>query len=83
MAYDKLIENGYILAVGTNMGATEITQSEYDEILAVLVDKPTETDTIGYRLKTDLTWEQYEKEPVPEPEPTAEEILDILTGESE
>jgi len=81
MRYYKLIENGYIMAIGTGGGGTEITAAEYDEIMAVIHNKPPETETIDYRLKTDLTWEQYEKEtPAEEEELTAEEALDILLG---
>lgn len=83
--YFKIENNGYIQSVG--MGeyqcGTEIAEFEYNEIMTVIQNRPTETDTIGYRLKTDLTWESYEKEPVGEEEPTAEEVLAILTGESE
>ena len=83
MRYYKSIESGYILAIGTGDGGDEITESEYNEIMTVIQNRPTETDTIGYKLKTDLSWEQYEKEQVGEQEPDAEEILNILTGESE
>lgn len=80
MRYYKLIENGYIMAIGTGGGGTEITAAEYDEIMAVIHTKPPATETIDYRLKTDLTWEQYEKETQAEEELTAEEALDILLG---
>ena len=83
--YFKIENNGYIQSVGMceYWCGTEITESEYNQILELIQNRPTETETIGYRLKTDLTWEAYEKEPVPEPEPTADEVLAILTGESE
>ena len=49
--------------------------------MTVIHNKPPATETIDYRLKTDLTWEQYEKEtPAEEEELTAEEALDILLG---
>ena len=83
MKYYKRIEGNYITAIGTNIGGTEITESEYDEIMSVIHNKPQDTETTGYRLKTDLTWEEYEKEPEPEPEPDAEEILDVLLGGAE
>ena len=83
MAYYKYIDGGYIIAVGTGGMGEVITEVEYNEIMTVIAGKPTETDTIGYKLKADLTWEQYEKEPVGEEEPTAEEVLAILTGEAE
>ena len=80
MKYYKAINGGYILFVGTGDGGTEITETEYNTILAIIHNKPEETGTTGYRLKTDLTWEPYEKEPEPEPEPDADEILGILLG---
>lgn len=81
MRYYKQIENGYIIAIGTGGGGTEITAAEYDEIMAAIQNKPPTTDTIDYRLKTDLTWEQYEKEmPAEEEELTPEEALNILLG---
>ena len=80
MRHYKEIKNNYIFGIGTGNGNTEITESEYNNIMNVILNKPQETQTIGYHLKTDLTWEQYEKEPEPEPEPFAEELLSILTG---
>lgn len=81
MRHYKIIENGYITMIGTGNGCTEITSAEYDEIMTLIQNKPTETDTIKYRLKVDLTWEQYEVEP---PEPSDEiddsEALEILLG---
>ena len=54
------------------------------EILAVIRNKPTPRDGYDYRLKTDLTWEEYALPPIePEP-PTDEEALtryaNTLTG---
>ena len=83
MRFYKKAEDGYILIIGTGTGGTEITESEYAEILTVIRNKPQETATTGYRLKEDLTWESYEKEPEPESEPDAEEALAILLGEME
>lgn len=83
MEFYKIVDNGYISQIGTDMGGELITESEYNEIMTVIQNAPQETDTIGYMLKADLTWEAYEKEPVEVDEPTAEEIVSILTGESE
>ena len=80
MAYYKTIEDGYIVAIGNGGMGEEITESEYGEILSVIHNKPQETTEIGYRLKTDLTWESYQKEPEPEPDPTPEEAIDVLFG---
>lgn len=82
MKYYKITSNGYIISIGTGNGGTEITEEEYNEILSVIRNKPTPTKTTDYMLKEDLTWEAYTIEPV-EPEPTAEEIVNILTGETE
>lgn len=83
MGYFKDIRNGYVIAVGSGGMGTEITESEYIEILTIIRNKPTRTETTDYRLKADLTWEAYRIEPDPEPEPTDEdkaEAYDILTG---
>lgn len=83
MTYAKLIKDGYILAVGNGISGAEITESEYNEILSVIHNKPQGTATTDYRLREDLTWEEYEIPPMPEPEPTSDEILDILMGVTE
>jgi len=84
MRYYKNINNGYILAIGTGGGGTEITAEEYDEIMAVIHNKPQRTETTDYHLKTDLTWEEYEREPeVPSDDIDPEEALSILTGGAE
>lgn len=80
MKFFKIINNGYIEAIGKGNSGTKITEEEYNEILSVIQNRPQETETIGYRLKTDLTWESYEKEPQPEPDLTADEIVDIIFG---
>lgn len=81
----KIVAEGYIMAIGYGAIGQQITDAEYNQILELIQNRPTETETIGYRLKEDLTWEAYTK-PTPEPyieEPDAEEILNILTGEQE
>lgn len=84
MRYYKNIENDYILAIGTGGGGVEITEQEYDTIMSVIQNKPARTETTDYHLKTDLTWEEYEREPeVPSDDIDAEEALDILTGGAE
>lgn len=80
MRFYKHIENNYILTIGTGNSGTEITESEYNDILSVIRNKPQETAEIGYRLKADLTWESYEKEPEPEPDLEPEEIVNIIFG---
>lgn len=81
MRYYKLIESGYITGIGTGGGGEEITEAEYTAILTAIRDMPPETDTVGYKLKTDLTWEQYTKEPEPEDDTAyPEDIAEALEG---
>lgn len=83
MSYYKITNNNYVLSIGeTDRAADEpINESEYNEILTVIRNKPSATETTDYRLKTDLTWEPYEIEP---PDPDSEindaEALEILMG---
>lgn len=68
----KTIIDGYLVSIGTG-GNTEITESEYNEILTTIQNKPTAQDGYGYRLKEDLTWEEYE---LPEPIDTDEDATE-------
>lgn len=84
MRHYKLIEDGYISAIGTGGGGTEITVAEYDQIMAVIHTKPERTETTDYRLKTDLTWEAYTVEPQTDDEEISDkEALGILLGGDE
>lgn len=81
MRYYKIIESGYIAGIGTGGGGTEITQEEYNTIMGVIQEKPTGTATTDYRLKEDLTWEEYELPPEPvNPEIDDTEALNIIMG---
>ncbi len=71
-AFYKKVENGYLLAIGKDMGGTEITEEEYNHILSVARAKPPATDTTDYRLREDLTWEEYPIDP-PDPDPEIDE----------
>lgn len=64
--YYKFVQDGYILGImAGDCDKTEITESEYNEILAIIHTVPTAPAGYGYRLKTDLTWELYELPPMP------------------
>lgn len=83
MKYYKYADNGYIVCIGTGGMGEEISEAEYNELKAVIDAKPSRWETTDYRLREDLTWEEYELEPLEEPEPTAEdkaEAYDILMG---
>ena len=81
MEYVKVMDNGYILAVGSGIeNGVSITVEEYNKILAAIKRKPPATETVDYRLREDLTWEAFDR---PEPEqndPTPDEILSVLLG---
>ena len=86
MRYYKQISNGYIIAIGTGGGGEEITEQEYNEIMTVIQSKPVRTETTDFHLKTNLTWEEYERPADPESEPSDDdkaEAYDILMGVSE
>lgn len=77
----KIIDNEYILAIGTGGGGVEITEQEYDEIMSVIQLKPQRTATTDFHLKEDLTWEEYERiDPVDPEELEPEEALNVLLG---
>lgn len=60
MRYFKIITDGYLVSIGKGNGNTEIAESEYNDILFTIQNKPTAQDGYDYRLKEDLTWEEYE-----------------------
>ena len=76
-------KKNHIIATGTGYGGTEITEAEYNEIMAIIQNHPT-AEGKGYRLKADLTWEEYDLPPEPEPSDEDElsdaEALNILLG---
>ena len=81
--YYKQTDGMYILTVGVGVGGIEISVDEYREILSVIQNRPIAEDK-GYRLKADLTWEEYDLPPVPEPsdndEISTDEALNIILG---
>ena len=83
MRYFKIIKNNSLIAIGTGNGGTEITEDEYNKIMTIIQNRPT-AEGKGYRLKADLTWEEYDLPPEPEPSDEDElsdaEALDILLG---
>ena len=83
MRYFKQIENGYLVAIGTGYGGTELTEEEYADLLAHIKARPTPESGYDYRLKEDLTWELYELPPVDnDVEISDSEALGIILGGS-
>ena len=82
MRFFKLIENGYIKAVGTGFGGIEITEAEYIELLDKSRNKPEAPEGHEYWITGAGEFALVEVEPVPEPtEATPDEALDILRGD--
>lgn len=83
MRYNKCISGDEIIAIGKGAGGVEITETEYNDIMSIIQNRPT-ADGKGYRLKTDLTWEAYDLPPEPEPSDEDElsdtQALNILLG---
>ena len=82
MRYYKQIKDNYIASIGTGYDGDEITEQEYNEIMSVIQSCPNEEGK-GYRLCTDLTWEEYDLPPVvlsDDDELSADEAMDILLG---
>ena len=81
MRYSKITKDGYILAIGSGTTGTAISEDEYNSILAAIQSCPSAPYGYGYRLTADLKWELHEHPAaVDDPELTAEEALDIITG---
>ena len=82
MRYYKMIIDGYLVAIGNGSGGTEITAEEYAELLNIIRSKPVATEGYDYRLKTDLTWDVYERPVIPleDDEISDTEALNIITG---
>jgi len=80
MSLYKRIADGYIEAIGENIGGAEITEAEYNEIRSVLPTKPPSEGDTDYRLREDLTWEAYTVEPEPEPDLDDAEAFGLIFG---
>ena len=80
MEFYKRIENGYLTQINIDSGGTEITETEYNEILSVIRSIPTAPKGYSYRLTENLEWELYELPAVEDEELTGEEALEILLG---
>lgn len=84
MRYFENHNANYITTFGKAVhGGETITEERYTALVDIMGNAPQETDTTGYRLRTDLTWEPYEKEPIPDPsqeELSDFEAIEILLG---
>lgn len=79
MRYYKMLSDGYIDAIGTGYGGTEITEAEYSELMAIIQARPTPEEGYSYKLREDLTWELVEVPVIEtEEEATEQDYLDAL-----
>ena len=79
----KQSEDNIIIAIGESEaigeGQTEITESEYNEILSVIQNKPEDTETTVYKLHADtLEYVAYDRPE--EPTPT-DPVIDSIISE--
>ena len=78
----KVIENGYIVGIGTHGSDTveAITEAEYDQLLSIIQTKPLAPSGYEYMLRAaDLEWELTEVEPEPEPDAEISDYEQELT----
>lgn len=79
MRYYKIIDSGYIAAIGTGCGGTEITKTEFDQLRDLLSNCPV-TAGYSYRLTESLSWESFLTPSNEDEEITPIEALDITVG---
>ena len=83
MRYYKQLSGDYIITIGVGLDGIEIAEDEYNEILSAIQNRP-QTEGKGYKLKTDLTWEEYGLPFTPEPSDEDElsdaEALNVILG---
>jgi len=80
--FAKVIEDGFVTAIGIGIVGAEITEPEYHTIMRKIQSKPSDPDGYTYKLRADtLEWELVEL-PSVEPEPlTDEEALTRYANE--
>lgn len=76
--YFKNIENEYIRSISTETGEVEISQEEYENLLAVIRNHPDSESGYIFKLRTDLTWERVEAPPIEDEEATEEDYIAAL-----
>ena len=79
----KIVVDGYIVCVGIGDRGTPITEEEYRAILLAVDNRPEDTEDTIFKLNEELEWEECERPPIPEPDLTDSEIIDIIFGGAE
>ena len=57
--YKKVVKDGYIIAIGTNLIGDDISVNEYATIKTKLISLQ-KKEGKGYKLREDLTWEEFD-----------------------
>lgn len=70
MRFNKTALNGHVVSIGTGNSGTEITETEYNNLLEIIRNKPKAESGYDYLLKEDLTWELYALPEAPEEQTT-------------
>lgn len=81
--YFMTVSDGYVDSFGMASAEvqTAISEETYSLIAERIGEKPTAPSGFDYKLRADtLEWELVELPPMPEPELTDEEVLEILLG---
>ena len=55
--YQKNIENGYITSIVKGVNNGNISESEYNQIMSIISNRPITPEGYDYLLKDNLTWE--------------------------
>lgn len=82
--YYKCAYHNHIVAVGEIGVGEEITANEYIDLLDIINNRPPAEEGYAYMLRADtLEWELVELPPVPQEDPTDEDIINTLFGGDE
>lgn len=54
--YQKNIENGYITSIVKGVNNGNITETEYNQIMSIIKNRPIAPEGYDYLLKDNLTW---------------------------
>lgn len=60
MAYQKHVQDGYIISIACGVENGNMTEEEYRKIRETIEEKPNVPQGYAYRLKDSLEWELYE-----------------------
>ena len=78
MRYYKVFDDNYIHVIGTGAGGEEIIETQYNEMLSMIHNRPAAPEGFAYRLTKALEWELQELPPVEEAEATEEDYISAL-----